>query len=1471
MNRFLSAVLLGVIAMTAEAATINVSTTADVVDAGPCGALTVADLENDPGADGFVSLREAVCAANDDRDEDLIVLPAGTYALMLGGSGEDNNEEGDLDVTRSLRIRGAGVAETVIENGIGDPGIDGDGDRVIDVRPPTTLDVDLILEDLTVRNGDVACTGEGCFTGAGGIFFASTGTLDLRRTDVLDNATSCTGACCGDAHNTGGILVENFGNLRISDATISGNTSFCAVAEGAVCADAEEEAGCLAGSAAILMDCDANRTPECSDTRAAGREIQATFQRVDITGNMASCEGAGCDTDELVSLAVDYGADRFDITMIDVRVADNVMTCNGDNCDGEQLFEVNGGNLSPIEPSGDHEFRRFQLEDNVVSCTGVGCNTEELIEINFGQTLSLTDSSVSRNTLTCTGVDCDVDEVFEFEQQATGSTLTLLRTTFSDNRIECLGDECDSDELFAFDSGAFRKTLSITDSFFLRNVLTCTGFDCDTDELLDSSAGGDKLITDTVFADNVQICDGVDCDVDELVGINGEGGDRILERVQVVRNRNECAGDGCDTEEIVKIGASNASFEGVVRDSQITDNTSSCTGVACTCSIAGVYFDGGARNLVEGSTLARNVAIGDDSVSSECLEFGTGGVAVDNPSAETRIINTTIADNRTSASGAAIKGTGTFVLSQVTLVDNVSDADDNGVGEASICAGVVDGTCGVDAQTLTLDNAIVFGNVLGDGSTDDCAGPVVSAGNNVFAVDTNCATVATDVAGDPLLGMLQDNGCAATLPDGSCVETQRPLNQSPAIDAGDCTLSGLTDDQRGFARPGDDTCDIGAVELVADDRRDVALAYFFGGAGDPFVGANFGTVYEISNAGEEPIVFPTGTVVLRVALPATGIAFDDPQIGSFSLISGSLDCGIDAALLECVSVDEFTLSSPSSSLSVSVEVSVNAAAAVTIPADEMTCTVDPDGAIREVDETNNTCDTIAFSTREVPALAVASQLQVSDFDNVVRSFQVDDTIGNAAPLAFEEGVPVRGIDALAERAGGDLFVFARGYEAGTGAKGVDAGGAILAALDPAAGLTAIGATGLVVRDAAFDDSGVLYVAAGDGLLYTVDVATGVATARCDIGGLPGLAWDSTGGRLLALGNSELEAIDVGSFPASAADDCASTSTTLAPSLSTVEAAAFVGGQLLAANENGELLLVDPNDGATAGLLNLPDRISGLVADPGTLPLPPASCDTELFTAVSAEGTDSMLFGASPDTGALTFVGTLPTIVTSLTYDPSLDRLVGLGQAAIGSGEQVLFTADPCSAEIESAVTVVDEIFEGLAIDANGVVLGARDEDLFEIDRVTGATAPLGGDPRDVAGVTVLDGAIVLNVDAGFETIELAFFDRANYDALLQTLPLSYGPGLELPVAKGGSSEPLRQLHDLEASAETGLIYGLLRRTERFLTGPEAPNVLVSVDASGGVSRIGELPATARAVAGLVEADVIEPLPERIFADSFETE
>jgi CSLREA domain-containing protein len=150
-----------------------------------------------PGAcDSDCSLREAVIAANAGPGGDTIMIPAGRFRLTLGGINEDAAATGDLDLTKSTTVTGAGARLTVIDGAT--------IDRVLEIGAAASVSI----SDLTITGGLVQ-------SGGGGIL--NKGTLSLLRTTVSDNAVflpSC--ACYG-----GGIF--SIGPLAVAESTIARN------------------------------------------------------------------------------------------------------------------------------------------------------------------------------------------------------------------------------------------------------------------------------------------------------------------------------------------------------------------------------------------------------------------------------------------------------------------------------------------------------------------------------------------------------------------------------------------------------------------------------------------------------------------------------------------------------------------------------------------------------------------------------------------------------------------------------------------------------------------------------------------------------------------------------------------------------------------------------------------------------------------------------------------------------------------------------------------------------------------------------------------------------------------------------------------------------------------------------------------------------------------------------------------------
>lgn len=112
------------------------------------------DLSTGRDADGAVSLRGAVMAANAHPGADVIVLPAGEFILGGSGPNEDQAAAGDLDIHGSLAILGQGREHTRITTaGAEQPFEVFDG-------PLHLQGVDLFFADL-IGQGPVAILPEG--------------------------------------------------------------------------------------------------------------------------------------------------------------------------------------------------------------------------------------------------------------------------------------------------------------------------------------------------------------------------------------------------------------------------------------------------------------------------------------------------------------------------------------------------------------------------------------------------------------------------------------------------------------------------------------------------------------------------------------------------------------------------------------------------------------------------------------------------------------------------------------------------------------------------------------------------------------------------------------------------------------------------------------------------------------------------------------------------------------------------------------------------------------------------------------------------------------------------------------------------------------------------------------------------------------------------------------------------------------
>jgi len=249
------------------------------------------------GTDGLCALREAITNINDGANtyadctpipgtfygtNDTISLPGGTYTNAIAGTGEDMNATGDLDITKSVIITGAGAASTIIDGNF--------IDRVFHVDA-LAGGITVTISRVTVRNGSVLLSG-------GGIF--NKGMLTVNDSTISGNSTSASGGGIRNLNtltidrstisgNTAGGIgggIDNFGSgtaLTITNSTISGNTAGNSGGGIASSGGATITGSTISGNAASLG----------SGGGISNNNSAFTIDRSTISGNSAGNSGGG--------------------------------------------------------------------------------------------------------------------------------------------------------------------------------------------------------------------------------------------------------------------------------------------------------------------------------------------------------------------------------------------------------------------------------------------------------------------------------------------------------------------------------------------------------------------------------------------------------------------------------------------------------------------------------------------------------------------------------------------------------------------------------------------------------------------------------------------------------------------------------------------------------------------------------------------------------------------------------------------------------------------------------------------------------------------------------------------------------------------------------------------------------------------------------------------------------------------------
>jgi CSLREA domain-containing protein len=281
------------------------------------------------------------------------------------------------------------------------------------------------------------------------------------------------------------------------------------------------------------------------------------------------------------------------------------------------------------------------------------------------------------------------------------------------------------------------------------------------------------------------------------------------------------------------------------------DNVVTISGVTIKGGVSGP-FTGAAMSFFGPTTTLDGVAVTGNTANAG---GGTNGSAVIVSNSNLTLRNSTVSGNTVTDAGTGLSASGLITLDTATIVNStIADNTTTGTGPAAaifsfgFSATILNSTIAgnssgggtgglLEASFLptALSNTILAGNTVA-GSPSDCNGTPVSQGYNILGTNTGCPMVAAtgDQIGspgpiDPLLGPLAING--------GTTQTRLPLTGSPAINAGNPAAPSNADppappalvpcrttDQRGFGRPINTRCDIGAVEVGAGTYPTVVLA-----------------------------------------------------------------------------------------------------------------------------------------------------------------------------------------------------------------------------------------------------------------------------------------------------------------------------------------------------------------------------------------------------------------------------------------------------------------------------------------------------------------------------------------------------------------------------------------------------------------------------------------------------------------------
>lgn len=815
---------------------LTVNSFLDTVDVNP-GDRSSADLA------GNSTLRAAIMEANAQPGADSIVLLPGTYRLTIAGRDENDTRTGDLDVTETLTIIGAGDGSTIIDAA----GLD----RAFHVIAGASLN----LMGVTVINGDADLGGA----------ILNQGVLNLENSTVTSSSARLGGGIYNDI--TEGSLD---GSILAGDTTItvSDVTEFPRQAGFTITIDAEDlRVDSISGSTFTV-------TRGVNGTVANAHLDNATVTYVgtatvnllnaNVVNNEALLNGGGIyNNDQLVistssvssNMAGVRGGGIYNtetVTITQATLDSNVAEVNGGAIYNEGTVT---GTFSSVTIKGS------TLSNNEAGVLGGAIFNSDRLSID-NSTLSGNSTGSEGGAIYNTGV---TQQVTSTVAQASVTVVLDFIEPGQAPFVDALGNP----------QGAFDVT---TFGF------QASEFDTVTQAILDTVNQHYLAIPTSNVDGRSPIPQDMQLDIEFVIGDVGTAPSNGATEFYYVTIGSDLSGTaplGVAFLSSIRNAAGNPSGgfnSGDPVGTIYSDNIQGLGGLTPSNALTSgdLFFT---ANAIAGTTsheighalslLHLNNA-GAVTPTGTSPIMGTGAIDLPN---QQRILTREFAySGQNNQAGGATQmhvqqlvgalglraapvtsqspGVGFLSISNSTIVNNTSDLEGGGIVNGS-------------GSTARLRNTIVAANVARNANStalnadNDVRGAFTSLNTNFIGDSGTSSGFINGFRGDQVGSELSplDPVFGALAANGGTTQTHELLPGSPAIDAGD-NSGGEPNDQRNGQRPTDNTADIGAFEVQQNSIRITDVTAVEGNSGSTeFI---FSVVLDTATA--EPITVNYGTI-----------------------------------------------------------------------------------------------------------------------------------------------------------------------------------------------------------------------------------------------------------------------------------------------------------------------------------------------------------------------------------------------------------------------------------------------------------------------------------------------------------------------------------------------------------------------------------------------------------------------------------